>query len=230
MLINALRSGEINVYKTAQIGGRVIPIETLLLFFMTTLVVVLSPGPAAIAVTAEAASNGYRRSFWVILGVAAANVVYFILSATGITALIIASHTLFTVIKWVGVAYLIYLGLSAILSNAGPLSIDPTRIEQGKLGKVFLRGFVLEISNPKALLYFSALLPQFIDITQPVIPQIVILCAITIVLDLFCYSLYGLLGHQSTVVGVKPALVKYINRSAGAMLIFAGIKMSSVER
>ncbi len=206
------------------------PIETLLLFFATTLVVVLSPGPAAIAVTAEAASNGYKRSFWVILGIAVANVVYFILSATGITTLIIASHTLFAVIKWVGVAYLLYLGLSIILSDSGPFSIEPARKERGKRGNVFLKGFVLEISNPKALLYFSALVPQFIDISQPVIPQILILCSITIVLDLLCYSLYGLLGHQSIHVGIKPVVIKYINRSAGAMLIFAGAKMASVER
>jgi threonine/homoserine/homoserine lactone efflux protein len=87
-----------------------IPLDTLILFFVTTLVVVLSPGPAAIAVTAEAASSGYRRSVWVILGIAIANVVFFILSATGIAALILASYTLFSVIKWVGVVYIIFFG------------------------------------------------------------------------------------------------------------------------
>lgn len=207
-----------------------IPLDTLILFFVTTLVVVLSPGPAAIAVTAEAASSGYRRSVWVILGIAIANVVFFILSATGIAALILASYTLFSVIKWVGVAYLLYLGFSAIFSDAGPLSIDPYRTKNSRAYKVFLRGFILEISNPKALLYFSALLPQFIDVANPIIPQLAILCVITIVLDLFCYSLYGFMGHKSISVGIKPFLIKCINRSAGGMLIFAGIKMASVER
>lgn len=133
--------------------------------------------------------------------------------------------TLFSVIKWVGVVYLIYLGLMAIFSRSGPLTINPSNQSVGKARHVFLRGFILEISNPKALLYFSALLPQFIDISNPIIPQLAILCAITLLLDLVCYSLYGYLGFASIHVGIK-----LINRSAGAMLIFADVKMASVER
>ena len=207
-----------------------ISIDTLLLFLATTFVVVLSPGPAAIAVTAEAASNGFKRSTWVILGVAVANIVFFILSATGIAALIIASHELFTVIKWVGVIYLLYLGFGAIFSQSGPLKIDPSKKDKGKVYKVFMRGFILEISNPKALLYFSALLPQFIDLSNPLVPQLSLLSAITVFIDIFCYSLYGYLGYKSINVGIKPLVIKIINRTAGSMLIFAGIKMATIER
>ncbi|GAA0396283.1 LysE family translocator [Cocleimonas flava] len=208
----------------------IIPFDTLLLFFLTTFVVVLSPGPAAIAVTAEAASNGFKRSLFVILGIAAANIVYFVLSATGIAALIVASSTLFSVIKWIGVAYLLYLGLSALLSRSGPLSIKPEEKQVGRHHRVFFRGFIIEFSNPKALLYFSALLPQFINIEQAIIPQLLILCAITFLLDIVCYSLYAYLGWKSMSVGLKPLAIKIINKSAGAMLIFAGLKMASVER
>lgn len=206
-----------------------VPFETLVLFLATTFVVVLSPGPAAIAVTAESAANGFRRSFLVILGIASANVVFFVLSATGIAALLVASHTLFSIIKWVGVAYLLYLGFSAIFSHSGPLSINPSKSKQGSGYKVFLKGFVLELSNPKALLYFSALLPQFIDISNPILPQLTLLCLLTLVLDLVCYSMYGYLGFKSVSVGINPTLIKLINRCAGTMLIFAGIKMASVD-
>lgn len=204
--------------------------ETLMLFIVTTFVVVLSLGPAAIAVTAESASNGFNRSFLVILGIAIANVVFFVLSATGIAALLITSHTLFSIIKWVGVAYLLYLGFSAMFNHAGPLSINPSSNKNGSGYKVFLKGFVLELSNPKALLYFSALLPQFIDISHPIMTQLALLCVITLILDLFCYSLYGYLGFKSISVGIKPSIIKFINRSAGTMLIFAGIKMASLEK
>lgn len=207
-----------------------ISIDTLLLFLATTFVVVLSPGPAAIAVTAEAASNGFKRSTWVIFGVATANVVFFILSATGIATLLIASHHVFTVIKWVGVLYLFYLGFGAIFSRSGPLKINPSKKEKGKVHKVFLRGFILEISNPKALLYFSALLPQFINVSYPLIPQLSILCAITIFIDFFCYSLYAYLGFKSISLGIKPMVIKIINRTAGGMLIFAGIKMATMDK
>jgi len=207
-----------------------VPLETLLLFLATTFVVVISPGPAAIAVTAESASNGFKRSFLVILGVALANVMFFVLSATGIASLLIASHALFTVIKWVGVVYLLYLGFSAIFSHAGPLSINLSSSKKVSGYRVFLKGFALELSNPKALLYFSALLPQFVDISNPILPQLALLCLITLFLDLFCYSLYGYLGFKSINFGIKPITIKLINRSAGAMLIFAGLKMASVER
>lgn len=206
-----------------------IPFETLVLFFVTTFVIVLSPGPAAIAVTAESASNGFKSAFLVILGIAIANIVFFILSATGIAALLIASNTLFSIIKWIGVAYLLYLGFSAIFSQAGPLSINPANTNKRHGYKVFLKGFILELSNPKAFLYFSALLPQFIDISNPIWPQMAILCLITLCLDLIGYSLYGYLGFKS-ISGVKPTMIKFINRSAGGMLIFAGIKMASVEK
>ncbi|WP_426359634.1 LysE family translocator [Pseudocolwellia sp. HL-MZ19] len=206
-----------------------IPLETLLLFFMTTLVVVLSPGPAALAVTAEAASNGFKKSTLVVLGIATANVVFFILSATGIITLIIASQTLFLTIKWIGVVYLLYLGFTAVFSQSGPLSIQASNKKHSKAYKIFMRGFVLEISNPKALLYFSALLPQFVDINAPIVPQLITLCLITMVLYLVCYSLYGYLGFKSRGKFIKPIIIKLINRSAGAMLIFAGLKMATVE-
>ena len=207
-----------------------ISFELLLIFIVTTFIVVITPGPAAIAVTAEAASNGFKRSTLVILGIAIANVVYFALSAAGIAALILASSTLFSIIKWVGVAYLIYLGASAIFGAAGPLSAagdKPKKVRS--LSRTFLKGFIIEIANPKALLYFSALLPQFIDVSLPVGPQLLLLCLITFCLDVFCYSLYGVLGHKSAKLGARPSVVKLINRTAGGMLIFAGLKMATVN-
>ena len=204
--------------------------ETLLLFLATTFVVVLSPGPAAIAVTGEAASNGLRRSFLVILGVAIANVSFFVLTATGIATLIIASNMLFSVITWVGVAYLIYLGCSAIFSSDGPLKITPVQSSIGNSHRVFLRGFILQVSNPKALLYFSALLPQFIDVSRNIAPQLAILCSLTFLIDLMCYSFYAYIGVRSSALALSPFLVKCVNRAAGSMLIFAGLKLITVER
>ncbi len=207
-----------------------IPLDTLLLFFVTTFVVVLSPGPAVITVISESASNGFKRSLWVIFGIAVANAVFFVMSATGIVTLILASNLLFTAIKWAGVAYLLYLGISALFGRSGALSIKPALKGKSNFHKVFLKGFILEISNPKALLYFSALLPQFIDISRPIAPQVAILGLITFALDLICYSFYAYLGWKSSNVGLKPFVVKMINKTAGSMLIFAGLKMATVER
>lgn len=206
-----------------------ISFEILALFLATTVVVVLSPGPAAIAATGEAAAHGFRRSLLVILGIAFANVGFFVLSATGMAALIIASNALFTVIKWIGVAYLLYLGYGAFFGASGPLTISPKKQNPRSPYKAFVRGFLIEASNPKALLYFSALLPQFIDISRPIVPQLSILCALTILIDLLCYSLYAYLGYKSSRVTISPFTVKCINRMAGGMLVFAGLKMATVE-
>jgi homoserine/homoserine lactone efflux protein len=207
-----------------------ISMEILLLFFTTTFVVVISPGPAAIAVTGEAASNGFKKAFMVILGVAFANVAFFILSATGIAALIISSHLLFTAIKWIGAAYLLYLGIGSIVGSAEPINIYPSKREPVTPQKNFLRGFVVEASNPKALIYFSALLPQFVDLSHSVLPQLAILCFITIFIDIFCYSLYGYFGCKSREISVSPHIVKFINRTVGGVLIFAGLNVATFDR
>ena len=207
-----------------------IPLETLLLFFLTTLVIVLSPGPAVIMVTAESASSGFKRSLWVIFGIAVANALFFVLSAMGIVTVILASDTLFTVIKWAGVVYLLYLGLSALFNRSSAFNIKTEKKAKRGFHKVFLKGFILEISNPKALLYFSALLPQFIDVSQPIAPQVAVLGFITFLLDFACYSCYAYLGWKSSNAALKPLTVQIINKSAGSMLIFAGLKMATVDR
>lgn len=207
-----------------------IPLDILLIFIATTFVVVLSPGPAAISVAAEGASGGLRCSMLVVAGIASANIVFFVLSATGIATLILASSELFMIIKWIGVGYLLYLGFGMLLSKSDALGTNRKKLESVSLKKLFMRGFILEMSNPKALLYFSALLPQFIDTAQPIVPQLAILASIALLLDLVCYSLYGYLGRKSSTAGIKPIVVKIINKAAGSMLIFAGLKMATVQR
>ena len=207
-----------------------VSIDALLLFLGTTFVVVLSPGPAVIAVSTKAVSNGVRRSGSVAMGTAIANTLYFILSATGISTLIVQSNFLFSAIKWMGVAYLLYLGLNLIFSKAGALQIRPSIPKKTPLHRLFLRGFILEMSNPKALLYFTALLPQFINPTHPVLPQFVIFGSIALCLELAVYSSYSVLAYRSTRSVIKPFIAKLINRAAGGMLVFAGLKMATVRR
>ncbi len=200
--------------------------STFILFVVTTFVVVFSPGPAAIAITAQGSGNGVLRAQYGIFGIAIANAIYFILSATGIASIIIASNLLFTIIKWVGIAYLTYLGVSAILSKSGGLQVN-----QGKRASaraLFFNGFVVEFSNPKALLYFAAILPQFLDVTAPIAPQIFIMGLTTLVLDITVYSTYAFLGASIARRGVKPWIVKSLNTTAGGALLFSAFKMMRV--
>ncbi|VAW05402.1 hypothetical protein MNBD_ALPHA04-856 [hydrothermal vent metagenome] len=198
-----------------------------ILFALTTIVVVFSPGPAAITIASQGSRNGVKYAIFGVFGVAFANAVYFALSAMGIASIIIASHLIFSIIKWVGVAYLVYLGLSAIFSKSGGLQIS-----QGKKGNpltLFSKGFIVEFANPKALLYFAAILPQFINLDSNILGQILIMGLTTIVLDITAYTAYAFLGHRITSSGVKPWVIKTINRTAGGALLFAAAKMTSLN-
>jgi len=196
------------------------------LFLGATLAVVCSPGPAAICVVSQGAGNGVRKALSGISGIALANAVYFALSATGIAALIIASHQIFNLIKWVGVLYLIYLGAGAILGTAGGLKIK--RGETMPRKKLFLQGFIVEFANPKALMYFAAILPQFINPADPVLPQILIMGAVTVVIDYSVYTGYAYLARRLVTGGAKQRTVKVINVVAGSALLFAAFKMMRV--
>ena len=201
-------------------------LTTFAIFAITTLVVVFTPGPAAITVTAQGSGSGFTRAQFGIMGIASANAIYFALSATGIAALIIASNWLFTIIKWVGVGYLAYLGISALLSKAGVL-----RIEQGEPEKrktLFVKGFVVEFANPKALLYFAAVLPQFLNVSAPIAPQILIMGLTTLVLDIVVYSVYAALGQAIARSGLKPWLLKSLNRVAGVALLVTAFRIARV--
>ncbi|MEM7277500.1 MAG: LysE family translocator [Pseudomonadota bacterium] len=205
-------------------------IELLVLFAVTTFVVVLTPGPAALAVVTESAKYGVARGILVISGVASANALFFALSATGISALILASSTLFTAIKWLGVAYLVWIGLQAIFSRAGNAPGALQSPPRKKARQVFMRGFIIEMANPKAFLYFAALLPQFIDPAQPVLAQLLLFGVLTVLIDFSVYIGYSVLASMGSRTGLKPAVTNWLNRLAGGLLIFAGVKMAQVER
>lgn len=204
--------------------------ETYLIFVVTTGVVCLTPGPAAILVVAQGISNGLRRSYWAIAGIALANALYFALSATGIAALIVASGALFSVIKWIGVAYLFWLGISAIRSKSSALTVtaDPDEAVRGT--RAFWQAVVVELSNPKALLYFVALLPQFVDPARPVALQMLVFGVTCIGLDLFAYSLYAWFGSKTRRFSARAGFVTASNRTAGGLLMLAGALMATVKR
>ncbi|MEM7768039.1 MAG: LysE family translocator [Pseudomonadota bacterium] len=202
-------------------------INTFLLFALTTFVVVFSPGPAAITVTAQGSGNGALRAQYGVWGIASANAVYFVLSATGIASIIIASDLLFTIIKWVGVAYLVYLGASAILGKSGGLTVEAGPKSHSR--ELFVKGFVVEFANPKALLYFAAILPQFINVSAPIAPQIAIMGVTTLVLDVVVYSVYAFLGQTLSRSGLKGWRVRALNGTAGSALLFAAFRMAKVS-
>lgn len=204
--------------------------DTYLIFIVTTAVVCLTPGPAALLIVAQGISGGFRRSYWAIAGIALGNTLYFALSATGIAALIVASGTLFSVIKWVGVAYLFYLGISAIRNKASALTVSSNTAHAVSGPRAFWQAVVVELSNPKALLYFVALLPQFINPAKPIGMQMLIFGVSCIVLDTLAYSLYAWLGSKTQRFTANAGFVRASNTASGSLLMIAGALMATVKR
>ena len=141
--------------------------KTWLLFLVMETALSLSPGPAVFYTVSQGVRGALRRTLPAAAGILTANGIYFALSATSLGAIIAASARFFTVAKWVGAAYLVYLGLKALRSaNIDALRLrwmeTPKKRDQD-LRSVYLGALTLQLANPKALLFFLALLPQFID-------------------------------------------------------------------
>jgi len=203
-------------------------IELYFFFLVTTVMLIMVPGPAAITVATQGASHNKKNAFLCVIGVATADVLFFLLSATGIASLIMASNLLFSIIKWLGVAYLLYLGAFAIFSKVGAIHIDisTTKINPAK---AFSQGLVIQLANPKALMYFSALLPQFIDPNEPILFQMFIMGITCFLADLLVYIVFSRMGAQLAKKQVKSWIIKIINKTAGIALITTGIKMATLE-
>jgi homoserine/homoserine lactone efflux protein len=204
--------------------------ETYAIFAVTTLVVCLTPGPAALLIVAQGISNGFRRSYWAIAGIALGNAAYFALSATGIAALILASSTLFSVIKWIGVAYLFYLGIAAICNKSSALTVTVDSAHAVHGPRAFWQVLVVELSNPKALLYFVALLPQFINPAKPLGFQLLVFGVTCLALDGFSYGLYAWLGSKAQRFSANASFVRNSNRVSGSLLLVVGVIMATLKR
>jgi homoserine/homoserine lactone efflux protein len=189
--------------------------KTWLLFLVMETALSLSPGPAVFYVVSQGARGALRRSLPAAAGIIGANAVYFALSATSLGAIIAASAQFFTIAKWTGAAYLIYLGVKALHSAGSTHAVDlgvalPT--EKGDRRRVFLGALTLQLANPKALLFFLALLPQFIDPARAVVPQMLILAA-TSMLPEFCILMgYGWLAHRALHASAKFGMSRNMNR------------------
>jgi threonine/homoserine/homoserine lactone efflux protein len=201
-------------------------LQTWLLFCATEAILSLIPGPAVLFVLACALRGGLPRGIQASGGILASNALYFALSATGIAAVLVASHTLFTIIKWAGAAYLVWLGARMLFSRPAP--VHDTTPAGAPDPRVFWRAFLVQASNPKALLFFIALYPQFISANAPIVQQVLILGVSSIVLEFVILAGYSALAAQArNVAGTRFA--GSLERIGGGVLIAAGARLAWIR-
>jgi homoserine/homoserine lactone efflux protein len=194
--------------------------ETWLLFLIMETALSLSPGPAVFYVVSQGI-RAFPRAVPATLGILSANACYFALSATSLGALIAASARFFMIAKWAGAAYLIYLGIKSLRSAAASHSIALTGTTTPGDGdarggndrrQIYLGALTLQLSNPKALLFFLALLPQFIDTQRAVAPQMLILAATSMLPECCILLAYGWLAHGAAHASARFGVTRSMNR------------------
>jgi homoserine/homoserine lactone efflux protein len=204
--------------------------EVWLLFVVTEAVLSVTPGPAVLYVLSQAIQRGPGKSVWASWGILTANAMYFILSATSLGAVIVASYKLFFLIKWIGAAYLVYLGVSSFFGKSSVMSLPEAGANERTGIRILRDGFLLQAANPKALLFFTAILPQFIDARHNVAFQIFILGISSILVEFAILFSYGQLAGRVLLTARSPRFEKLTNRIGGSLLILAGVGLARLRR
>jgi len=179
-------------------------------------------------VVSHGISSGYRASFAANIGIVTGSAIYFGISATGVGTLLSSSYMFFNIVKLMGAAYLIWLGINLFMAK------HQQQLIQGKpsfsFGKVFKGGLLIELSNPKSLIFFVAILPQFIDVTKPFALQLLILGVTSIVIEWLSLMFYGRISHKVNERVNSSKMLKTIDRVSGAMLISIGINLAFIKQ
>lgn len=178
---------------------------------------VTPPDTSQLLIISNSLRHGLRRSLATIAGDLSANAVQMTLAAFGLTAIIATSANALWVVKWLGVAYLVWIGVRLLMSKPG--GMEP---QAGKGGRLFRQGFITSSANPYAVVFFGALFPQFIDTSAPVLPQLLILGVTYLIVDGLILVLWGWAAVR-TVGRVRNLTGLWINRVSGALMIGAAL-------
>ena len=200
-----------------------------LLFLSVTFVVSASPGPLMLLTMFNGINYGYSRSLPGMLGASCGNLILVAITALGISLLLNYADSAITFIKWFGVLYLFYLGCKSLFVRHAPgLS---TAHYSGAAGprNIFLKSFLVSISNPKGLVYFAALFPQFIEISKPLPLQFLILTITFLATDFLWMSVYAKGGHLFAQWLSTRGHRDGLQRLSGFLLVVAAVLLAVVE-
>jgi len=199
-----------------------------LTYLIAAIVLSVTPGPGVFSSISSGLHHGVRLGAWNAVGMQVANLLHVIVVALGLGALLLASETVFTAVKWLGVAYLIYLGIATW--RAPPRGWEDQPDAARTVREVFLRGFFVNLTNPKGIIFFVAVLPQFIDVARPQFPQYALLATTTFTVDLIVMIGYTALAARVLRVMKDPSHLRWVNRGLGGLFVATGIALASFRR
>jgi threonine/homoserine/homoserine lactone efflux protein len=201
--------------------------ETLIVFTLAALVLNISPGPSNFYIMSRSVSQGTRAGLLSVLGLATGATVHVLATTFGVSAIILASATVFSVVKFAGALYLIYLGVQCIQCAKSTATLETPAPKTAR--KIFTESVMVEVLNPKTALFYLAFLPQFVDpAIGPVIPQFLILGAIATLSAIPCDSVVAYLsGSLAKAINRNPGVQQMQNWVSGSILIFLGVFLAA---
>ena len=194
------------------------PIQIWFAYVSAVLVLMITPGPSQLLMLSNSLGSGFKKSLATVGGDLTANSIQMAIASLGLASFLYASQYAFTIIKWLGVAYLVYMGINLILRAPKTNSIDAKQTKSIKT--LYVQGFVTSASNPKAIIFFAALFPQFLDPAEPIAMQLLLLGLTYLTLDGIFLTVYGSLAEWIA-ERFKDRIAKNLDRISGSFLIGA---------
>lgn len=207
-------------------------LEHWLAFCAASAILLAIPGPTVLLVISYALGHGRKVALATVAGVTLGDFTAMTASMLGLGALLATSATIFTLLKWLGAAYLIYLGIKlwrapvAVGEGADGLAVLPKE----KPGRIFAHAYLVTALNPKSLIFFVAFRPQFLDPHGPVVTQLAIFEVTFLALATANASLYALLAAMARQQIRKPPVQRIVNRTGGSLMIGAGVLAAGWKR
>ena len=208
-------------------------LTTVALYTLVAFGAVVSPGPAVLLAITLGTQYGVRKTCYAILGNVVGLAVISAVSAVGLGALLAASSLAFLVMKVIGAIYLIYLGIKFWRTQEGLLAKVPTSTMAARTvrgGQLFSKALLIAVTNPKPILFFTALFPQFVNTQSALLPQLILLTGIFMLLS-FCVLLgYALMGSKAQRWLFEPIRMRWFQRISGGLFVAMGLLLATQSR
>jgi len=206
-------------------------LSTWLAFFAAAWAISFSPGAGAISAMASGLRHGFARGYWNTLGLILGIMFQIVVVGIGLGALLATSELAFSIVKWLGVAYLIYLGVRQFRTDAAPVAAAPDGAPaDDSIGGLVWRGFLINASNPKGTVFLLAVVPQFIDPARALAPQYALIAATLAFTDTVAMAVYTVLAARVLRLLRNPRHIRWMNRAFGSLFVVAGVFLATFRR
>ena len=205
-------------------------LSTWLTFFAASWAISISPGPGAIASMSAGLNHGFRYGYVTIFGLVLGIWTQLLVVGVGLGALVATSATAFTVVKWFGVGYLVWLGIAQWRAPARPMVAVSDSDEVVSQRALVLRAWMINVVNPKGTVFLLAVVPQFIHLSQPLLPQYLIIGATLAFTDLVVMTGYTALASRVLGALKEPTHIRAMNRTFGSLFVLAGSLLALFKR